>query len=61
LTDGTTLAANFDVINNAVFDNKEHFDFIAAQWVVAFAAHSRWFKRTAITRALVMIEDDLAI
>ena len=57
----TTLATNFDVINNAIFDNKEYFDFIATQWVVTFTAYSRWFKRTAITRALVMIENDLAI
>jgi hypothetical protein len=55
------LATNFDVINYAVFDNKEYFDFVAAQWVVTFAAYSRWFEGTAVTRALVMIENDLAI
>jgi hypothetical protein len=61
LADGTSLATNFDVVNNAVLDNKEHFYFIATQWVVTFAAYSRRFKRTAITGALVMIENDLAI
>jgi hypothetical protein len=61
LANRATLTRNLDVGNKAIFNQNVDLNFVTAQRVVALTANSGWLENAAITRALVMVEDDLAV